>query len=304
MSATYPLSIAALILASVLSSTAWILEGEAVLRLHPLPVTCVSNLLGGFILLGFARSRSAPPPTAQLRESLGSFLSLVLARNVIGTFLFATCLTMTSSSKVMFLTKIEPYLVLFLHWLIFRNRIGAGQFALLAVHVAGAVLLSTGGHLDFSASLMGDVLVLTGVTLNALTYDPAQRIARSYGALWASGLSQLAGGVILLPFTLWFTSGYFSMQPPYDVGWAYALATVMVFYVISSALWFYSLRDLPPWLSSALRCVGPVIAAPVAFFAFDQRLSTLQVMGAAVVVLTSVWMVILERPKSPVAATT
>jgi drug/metabolite transporter (DMT)-like permease len=46
-----------------------------------------------------------------------------------------------------------------------------------------------------------------------------------------------------------------------------------------------------------------VIAAPVAFIAFDQRLSGLQMAGALVVVLTSIWMVVLERPTARPAST-
>jgi drug/metabolite transporter (DMT)-like permease len=79
------------------------------------------------------------------------------------------------------------------------------------------------------------------------------------------------------------------------IGWYYALATVVVFYVLSSGLWFFSLKEVPAWLASALRCVGPVIAAPIAWIVFDQRLTTLQMFGALTVVGTSLWMVVLEQ---------
>jgi drug/metabolite transporter (DMT)-like permease len=79
------------------------------------------------------------------------------------------------------------------------------------------------------------------------------------------------------------------------VGWYYTLATVAVFYVLSTALWFFSLKEVPAWLASALRCVGPVIAAPIAWLFFNQGLTLLQTCGALVVVATSLWMVVLER---------
>jgi probable blue pigment (indigoidine) exporter len=52
-------------------------------------------------------------------------------------------------------------------------------------------------------------------------------------------------------------------------------------------LWYWALERLDGWLVSALRAVGPVLAAPVAWIFFEQKLSPLQILGAAIVLLTA-----------------
>jgi drug/metabolite transporter (DMT)-like permease len=73
------------------------------------------------------------------------------------------------------------------------------------------------------------------------------------------------------------------------------LASVLMFYVASTILWFYSLSAVSAWLNSALRCLGPVFAAPIAWLFFDKSLDGIQIVGATIVVGTSIAMII--RPK-------
>lgn len=287
--------ILAILCASMLSSIGWILEGEAILRLAPLPVICASSLLGGACLLALGCFTGAKT----LREASASitpaFILFSIVRSAILSLLFGYCLTLTSSTKTMFLTKIEPYIVLLIQIVFYGHRTTAAHIILLLVHLAGAIVLSTGGSLVFSADTLGDLLILVAVTGNAALYGPSQRYAQKMGALYASGASQLIGGIALIPFLLTISPDSCLGTPEHLVGWYYTLATIAVFYVVSTALWFFSLKEVPAWLASALRCVGPVIAAPIAWLIFGKGLTPLQTCGALIVVGTSLWMVILER---------
>ena len=60
-----------------------------------------------------------------------------------------------------------------------------------------------------------------------------------------------------------------------------------MFQVIGLTLWFVALKFMQGWIVSALRAVGPVIAAPFAFLFFGQSLSCFQVGGAVLVLATS-----------------
>ena len=81
-------------------------------------------------------------------------------------------------------------------------------------------------------------------------------------------------------------------------GWYYVFATVLVFHVLSTGLWFSSVRHVPAWLASALRSFGPIFAAPIAWMLFNQALSSVQIFGAVLIVITSAWMVVLEKRQS------
>lgn len=297
--AGFMLGVAAVIAASVLSSIGWVLEGEAVARLSPLAVACTSHLLGALCLLSLARMRG-PGPSLDLIKAQGLRLFFFgIIRNALCTLMFATCLTLTSSAKVMFLTKIEPYLILLVDWFVYRQRTEGRQIAILAVHILGAILLSTSGKVQLSGAVAGDLLLVTAIFINALYYRPAQRLAHEFGSMWASGLSQLCGGVVLLPLMLLFSSSHLSFTEGRAVGWGYVVGTVLVFYVASTSLWFFSLKSVPAWINSALRCVGPVVAAPIAWLVFNEVLTPVQLGGAAIVVGTSILMIVVERsPKS------
>ncbi len=290
-SVPYSTAILASILSTVLSSLAWITEREAVLALSPLMVSSFCLLLGGVTLLVIAHFRFPWPGRETLKEHLSSFLFLVCSRNVIGQLLFVYALTLTSASKVMVLTKIEPYLIIFWLWLWKQEKVKPYALFLLGVHVFGAIILSTGGHFELSFDQLGDLLVLGGVAVNVLTYGPAQKLSHDFGSTWLSGLTACAGGILILPFALFMESDIFVFSPERVRGWYYLLVTVALFYTLSTVFWFYALRGMKAWLASALRCIGPVIAAPIAWIYFDQELSALQLVGAAVVLTTSVLMV-------------
>jgi drug/metabolite transporter (DMT)-like permease len=287
--------VCAILLASMLSSIGWIFEGEAIARLAPVPVICISSLLGGACLL----SAGYLTGSRQIRNAVSSvtisFILFSILRSAVISLLFGYCLTLTSSTKTMFLTKIEPYIVLLIQIVFYGHRTTPAHVLLLAIHLAGAIVLSTGGSLVISADTLGDLLILVAVTGNAALYGPSQRYAQQMGAFYASGLSQLIGGVVLIPFLIATSPDSYIGSPEHVTGWYYALATVVVFYVLSTGLWFFSLKEVPAWLASALRCVGPVIAAPIAWLVFNEGLTTLQTCGALVVVGTSLWMVVLER---------
>lgn len=291
----FSVSVSAIVLASVLSSLGWIFEGEAVARLSPLTVVCVSLLMSGTILVswGYFRSRSS---ISVLRSALSfRFVLFSIIRSAFVSLVFGFCLTLTSSTKIMFLTKIEPYVVLLIQMLFYGHRTSAQHVILLGVHIFGAVILSTGGQFAFTVDTWGDLLILLAIIVNAALYTPSHGYAHTLGALYASGSSQLIGGLVLLPPMLFFSLGDFSHSSAHTVGWLYVLATVLVFYVFSNALFFFSLKGIPAWLASALRCVGPVVAAPIAWFVFQKPLTLVQCCGAFLVVATSMWMVILER---------
>lgn len=289
------MGLVAIVSASALSSVGWVLEGQAVARLSPLSVVCVSSLLAGVFLIVMALVWGSLSFREALRFVTPLFVVFSLLRSAVLSMIFGYCLTLTSSTKIMFLTKIEPYVVLLIQILFHGYRTTSAHLVLLAVHVVGAVLLSTGGSFHLSLDTVGDFLIFVGVVGNAALYAPAQRFSRDMGVFYSNGLSQLLGGIALVPFVWWFSRESFGVSETHIVGWLYLLSTVIVFYVASTSLSFFSLKELPAWLASALRCVGPLIAAPIAWVVFDQPLTPSQTLGALVVIATSMWMVVLEK---------
>ncbi len=277
------------IASSVLSSLGWIFQDRAVDALGPMTVVSAQGILVGALYLLRCGSVQHRLTWSELRAHRRDFIELTLLRGVIGGTLICYALLLSGSIKVMFFTKLEPYLVLFWGWLLAKQTISRSHAGLLAVHVAGAILLSTGGNFSLAESQQGDLLLVMAVALSSYTYLHAGRLSREFGAAQVNGITSLATGIITLPAALILAPD--SIWSYQAIGWSDLLILVVLFNVFALTMWFAALKYLETWLVSALRAVGPVVAAPVAWMFFDQNLSALQILGAALVVTTSALLV-------------
>lgn len=279
------------VLSAIFSSLAWIPEQEAVYKLTPLLVGSLAPLFAGIIIyLLFPKVRLINFST--IIENIKPFVLVLFIRNTVGFLLFATALLHTSSLKIMFLTKMEPYIVLFIHWLFYKERVKQQDLILLVVHIIGALLLSLGMELEFSIEQWGDVLVFCGLLASASVYKPGQLLAQKLGSLRSTMLTNFCSGLMLLPIALFFDSEAIFNNSEALSGFGYLLVTVILYYICSTSFWFYSLSGTPAWLNSALRALGPVVAAPLAWLCFNKSLDKAQLFGAAIVIATSILLVI------------
>jgi len=106
-------------------------------------------------------------------------------------------------------------------------------------------------------------------------------------------MTEFFGGLFTLPLAICFAPLTFG--PAEQTGWIYISIHSVMFYVVAIALLYASLDGIPGWLSSALRATGPAVAAPVGWVFFGERLDRLQIVGAAIVLLTSALITRRER---------
>jgi drug/metabolite transporter (DMT)-like permease len=272
------------ILSPILSSVATIFKSGAVKLLTPFMVASIGGLLGGIIILAYLFFSGNMPKWGKLKENARDLASLTILRPLLGVTIFAFGLSMTTGIKAIFFTKVEPYFVLFWFWSLERGKVRKFHILLLAVHIIGAVLLSTGGLLTFGAAQMGDLLVIIAMGFLSLSYFFGKRLTLSIGAKSANGISMLIAGVLLLPLAVFLSpAGAWS----FSIGWEYLLAYIILFNVIGLTMWFASLKTVKTWIVSALRAVGPLVGAPFAFLLLGETLTLIQIIGAAIVLVTS-----------------
>ncbi|MBX7145241.1 MAG: DMT family transporter [Oligoflexia bacterium] len=280
-------AIVASIIPTVASSLSWISCHQSVQALGTLTYAAVTSLVTAIISLSIGWSKSNIPSIDLVRKNWRTFLTLLLTRHLVCGVALFHALNFTSASKIMFLTKMEPYIVLLWSWLFQGQTISRRSLGLLSLHIVGAILLSTGGSLHLTVETYGDLIVLLSLVGLAGSYLPAQKLAREAGSIAAVAVPSLIEGIVLLPIALFVAPESFSLTPVSMRGWYYLVISVLLFNIIAQLLWFYSLRHFEAWLSSALRCLGPVLAAPIAWLFYDQGLNALQVVGASTVIATS-----------------
>lgn len=280
------------IFSSVFSSVAWIFEETAVRNLSPLIVSSFASLFAALLLLPFTYSYLTRENFLKLWQIRKTFLLVVLVRNVIGFLLFLNALLYTSSAKTMFLTKMESYIILLIHWLVFKERVSKREMILLLIHILGAIILSAGDNIRISSEMTGDVLIILGLFASASVYYPGKKISQTIGPLQSTLLTNLCSGLMILPFALYFDFEILTKNEYFNIGIYNLFITALLYYSASTVLWFYSLKGIVHWLNSALRCLGPLIAFPLAWIFFEKTLSIIQILGAIIVILTSLLLVL------------
>lgn len=210
---------------------------------------------------------------------------MTLLRPLLGQLILVYGLSLTTGIKAIFFTKSEPYFVLFWHWLLKREKVKPKYLILLLFHIVGAVILSTGGKFILNKPQVGDLLIILAIGFFSLSYSYGKILANNIGPQASNAITLGIAGIFLLPLTLIFNPFPFPSQHP--TGWLYLLIWVLLFNVIGLTFWFSSLKSVAPWIVSALRSIGPLVGAPVAYFVFGESLSFLQTLGGAIVLFTS-----------------
>jgi len=272
------------ILSPIFSSIATVFQAGATKTLSPLIVSSVGALLGSAILTAILLFTKERRLIGRAKKNAKDIAAMTLLRPIIGVTMLAVGLSMTTAVKAIFFTKIEPYFVLGLHWLIEKERIYPRQLVLLAVHVAAVILLSMGGTFAFGTAQMGDLLVIISMGFLAASYLFGAKLSRSIGARAANAITMGIGGLVLLPFAIGLSP---AIAWTSAIGWNYLIGYVIIFNVIGLTLWFAALKTVKGWIVSALRAIGPLAGMPVAFLLFGETLTSIQLAAGAIVLITS-----------------
>ena len=285
------------IISPFFSSIATIFQSVALKTLSPLIVVSFSALIGSLIIFSIVLISREKINFRKLRRNSGDLIYMALLRPLFGAVMFSFGLSMTTAIKAIFFTKMEPYFVLGWNWILHKEKIQLNQAILLLIHVMGAIILSTGGALEsFGKTQIGDLLIIISMGFFSLSYVYGSRLSKNVGAKLTNAIILGIAGVILLPFAFLFLPSTTILTNP--TGWIYLLANVIFFNVIGLTLWIASLKSVKGWMVSALRSLGPIIGAPVAWLLLGETLSQIQIVGAVIVLITSVLIAREHNPKS------
>lgn len=273
------------IISPFLSSISTIFKSEATKALGPFTVLSFGSLLGASILIIFILLRKHKVILKNFRDNFKDLFLLVITRGLLGELLFTLGLSLTLGVKAIFFTKAEPYFVLLWNWILKKEPIKLNHLILLAIHISGAVLLSTGGKFEvIQGAQIGDLLIILAMGLFALSYFPASRVSIKLGASQTNILMLLVSGLFFLPFAFLFSN---SQIFNFNKSWIYLFVYVVLFTTVGLTFWFASLKTVKGWIVSAFRSIGPLAGLPFAYLFFGEKLNNLQLLGGAIVITTS-----------------
>ncbi len=273
-------------LAPVAWGTTYVVTTELLPPGRPLLAGVLRALPAGLALTAVTRQR--PVGTWWLK-------ALVLGTLNIGAFfalLFVAAYRLPGGVAAT-LGAIQPLLAAALAATLLRERLRphVAVAGLLGVVGVALLVLRAGAQLDgvgILAGLAGAASMATGVVLT-------KRWGRPVPLLTFTAWQLVAGGLVLLPVALVVEGSLPSLTGANTLGYLW-LATAGT--GVAYSLWFRGIERLPVARVSLLGLLSPIVATATGWLVLDQRLTPLQLGGAALV-LGALWLGQQTRPERP-----
>ncbi len=237
------------------------------------------------------------------RQSLSGIWWLGVLEPGLAYFFGLEGLKRISAAEAVVLSSTESIMVIALAWLFVKERPHGMVLVLAAVGTAGAVLV-TGNHLsvgDAQPSFVGDALLMAGVLCAAAYVVLSSRVASQTEPLSALIAQQAVAVLLAVGMVAIFDVRSLALQHVAMRGWVLAVASGIVQY--ACAFWFYlwALKGLSASVAGLYLSLIPVFGLLVAIPVLGDRLTTLQWLGAALII-GSVMVLTRIREKHPVVA--
>ncbi len=154
-------------------------------------------------------------------------------------------------------------------------------FALTLAALGGGLLLGRSAEMS-SAHLTGDLLCLLAGVLYAVYFITMSRVRETMAPLPALALSSLASTA-----PLWIAAVALG-ETIVPNSWGPLIALAVVSQLFGQGLMIYALGKLSPLVVGIGLLVQPVVAATIGWIMYDERLTALDMVGAALVAMALV----------------
>lgn len=248
----------------------------------PLPLLAWRFLFAALVLglISTARERralSVPP------SDLWRFSALALTGYGAASICFFYALRFADASVVAVLLYAYPALVMIAGWLFFKERITWPRILAVAMTFAGCVLVvglvGGGTHAAWQGVMLGLGAAVGYASFNLLSHRWLPGRSQSTMMTYTFGIGGVAAGALAL-------IGGQSLAPTWDVSvWWLLAAIVLVPTVAAVLLYMEGIRGLGPSQAAVISSLEPLFTMAFAWLLLHERLETLQVLGALLVLV-------------------
>jgi drug/metabolite transporter (DMT)-like permease len=167
-----------------------------------------------------------------------------------------------------------------------RERLGLPLIALSLIAAVGVGLVVYDPA--SAGSLVGVGLTFAGVVCCAIYTTAARRWlaeAQQTASIVAAQQVYALGFALVIAATAWAVGGAVLPASPSTIGLASAAGSGVLYYGLAYWMYLWALRRMPASIAAASFYLIPVFGLVASFVVLDERLTTLQSIGAGVVLL-------------------
>jgi len=282
-----PAVLYALILLMVAFWSGNYIAGKIALREFP-PMLLAGLRIGfaGLMILPIyasERARLRPTPRDLIR-----LLLLGLPGVTLNQLLFIVGLSRTSVAHAALLIGLTPMFVLVLACLRGLERMTPAKAAGMAIALAGVAILRVFEPAGHGPTLLGDFCVLLAGLFFALFTVFGKEVTHRYSSVTMNTVAYVAGGLALLPVTIWEASRHSLAHISAGV-WFSAIYMAMFPSVVAYLIYYYALKRIAASRVSAFSYLQPVFASAMGVAILGERLGT-PVIAGGLVILSGVYL--------------
>ena len=213
-------------------------------------------------------------------------------------------LVLTTASNATVIASLEPVFIFLLAWAFFGTAIRHLSIAAVAIAVFGVVLVSlarTDARLyavfDEVETLFGDGLILLGTIFAALYVIASHRLAQTIPAILLTALQQSFGLAMVLVLLVMVLLAGWEAVPEQITFPMLSLAIVSGLIQYALAFWLYilGLKGIPAGLAGLFLTTTPIFGILGGILFLGEAVTSLQLLGVALVILGLCWVLTLER---------
>ncbi len=260
-----------------LGGTSYLVGKIAMREVGPFTLTATRFLLSALILIVTCYLTRTRISVSTWRDAAIPAVAFTLA------MLFLLFGLKTSSSSVAaFLANSDAILIPIVDWVLFRRKVGKGTVIPLLIGVAGLAALTIRSDLSIAQD---DSLVLCSALFFALYYSLNQSIVPRHSALALTGVSQLICALVALPFAVCLEEFPRQMSDLSQTTWTAILYSGLIL----SGFRFWMMMRMQFFLTAAqiglMFLIEPVVGALIGITFAGERLTSIQWVGAVLIVL-------------------
>jgi drug/metabolite transporter (DMT)-like permease len=286
-------------LALIAASAAWgigtVISKRAVEEIPPLtllPIQLASSLAVMTVLLAANRLPLRDPTAPIALERLGILNpGLSYALGLLG-------LVSITASLAVLIWALEPLLILLMAAWFLRERLGVALIALSLVAAAGVGLVVYDPA--SAGSLLGVALTFAGVVCCAIYTTAARRWlvdAQQTASIVSAQQAYALGFALVIAVSTWAAGGAVWPTSPSAIGLASAAGSGVLYYGLAYWMYLWALRRMPASIAAASFYLIPVFGLVASFAVLGERLTTLQSIGAGIVLVAVLGIARLARSR-------
>jgi drug/metabolite transporter (DMT)-like permease len=253
----------------------------------PLAFNAVRFALAAVAVALIARWRGAPNPP---REALGRLALMGLLGNTVYQLGFIEGVARTRAGNAALIMAAVPVQTALLSHLRGHERLRRRDALGLAISTAGiaAIVLGSGLAVDFRATIVGDLLVLSATVCWSLYTIGTKPLADRFGATTATAWTMGFGAIplVLLSVPSLLAQPWAAVSA---AAWAGLVFSALGALVVAYLIWYRGVQQLGPARTALYSNFTPVVAM-LAAWAFLGELPTLWQMGGAAGIFTGIWL--------------